>query len=145
MHAPLRVFTTRLLWYAISSYLRGWPLSTPAAIVQFANDATLQWNHMSRHQHLFPKRIGLLPQTVISTRDKEMFVLLYDFVRANPRLANHVKLQFREVLRCAVYCQNLDMIRWMYAFMRAAVGVRARPDAHCHSLPQVRPSHALDV
>lgn len=96
------MLTTRLLWYAIASFLRSWPLVTPPAIVQFDREEALKW-YRWRYDQPYPKRVGLLPQAAVTGKSKKTLALLDEFVRANTRFKDHVKLQFGEVLRCAVH------------------------------------------
>jgi hypothetical protein len=108
--AALAVLTQRALLHLIGSFMPGLPF----LVGEFAAAGTAGLD-APRHPELalmYPQPRGLLPQLAIMRGDLAMLARLAPLSRS-PLLCGDARLEFHEVVRCAVMFDRLAMLEWL--------------------------------
>ncbi|KAG6619582.1 SnRNA-activating protein complex subunit 3 [Phytophthora cinnamomi] len=109
----LLVLTQGELLQHIGGFMRGVPFAVGAFAVREARRAKLERRQqLTPVTALYPQPRGYLPQLAIIRDELEMLALLHQ-VSQQPEHRRNARLEFSEVVRCAVMFNRLDALQWI--------------------------------
>ncbi|KAL4146995.1 hypothetical protein PRNP1_010751 [Phytophthora ramorum] len=110
----LRVLTQDELLHHISGFMRGVPFVVGAFAVREAQRGAQERANLqvTAGTTLYPQPRGYLPQLAIIRADLDMLERLLQ-VSLLPEHKRNPRLEFFEVIRCAVMFNRLEVLRWL--------------------------------
>lgn len=124
--ATLAVLTQRGLLRRIASFMPGLPF----LVGEFA--AQERWRRSPCGRYPLPTR-GRLVHLAVIAGDVRMLEMLHHLLTV-PEHAKRRELQFHEVMRCAVVCQQLEVLQWLAASVELRHGFQFETDLLDHAV-----------
>ncbi|GMF34004.1 unnamed protein product [Phytophthora lilii] len=108
----LLVLTQDELLHHVGSFMRGVPLAVGAFARREAQLAARERRHGTHSTALYPQPRGYLPQLAVIRDDLHMLALLRRVSQQEEHRRN-ARLEFHEVVRCAVMFNRLHALQWL--------------------------------
>ncbi|KAF1322650.1 Abc transporter g family member 31, partial [Globisporangium splendens] len=109
----MTVLTSPGLFRFITTFMRGLPL----AVLLFESSRVPAYEF--RTADVFPKRIGRLPQIAVAENNRKVLEMLYGLYASTlPYYREMAKLDFKEVLHCAAFFGQLELLEWLVSKMQ---------------------------